>query len=642
MATVGSLVVDLIARTTGFAQGMKNAEKNVVSLKSTVDGAKSTVASLGGVMASVGMGIGGLFAIKGAVHAFSEEQDAIAQLDASIRATGGAAGITTAEIQELASSLQKTTTYADDATIGAASLMATFSNIKGDVFKDAIAGVQDFAAKTGKDLPDAAMLLGKALNDPEKGLAKLEKAMGGLTAAEKSGIKSMIASGNQMGAQRLILDALSDRFGGSAAAAAGTFSGKIAQMQNAAGDLAEQLGGMLTPFIGAIADAIKWMVQSKYAFGVMVSGVGALVAAVTVWKGVAIATTIVNTLLQASMGPIGWAMMAAGAIAAGAAMAAYIYTLKQNGIEADGAATAETNRAKAIKAANDEALRSAEIAKIGKASQKVIGKAIGGMEKERDQRGMSDGEKKLDDFKRELADVWKSNKASLDKMTDAERMAFAKNQVAWLKKAEALQKDADNYSNHQKIQEKINELQKENAEFGKTEAEMKLDALKSMKGITDEELKFAKAQQESIDAKKAKKKLDEEAAKKHKEMQDKAADIIKANLTPLEKYNARLKELADLKGGGFFKGDKVGFDRARTDNFADMRKDQMSKYNPTAFLERGSQGLDSAINKSQQDPLYKLDATAQLQLAEAIKSATSLDEIAKSLAKGGGSVSIGS
>ena len=103
------------------------------------------------------------------VHAFGEQEDAIARLNAVLTATGNVAGTTTAEVLAMATSLQTTTRFADETVVAAAGLIATFQNVRNelgagnDIFNRAVRNAADLAAVMGTDLSTAALQLGRAL-----------------------------------------------------------------------------------------------------------------------------------------------------------------------------------------------------------------------------------------------------------------------------------------------------------------------------------------------------------------------------------------------------------------------------------------------------------------------------------------------
>ncbi len=74
-----------------------------------------------------------------------------------------------------ASELQASTNFADEVTVSAAGILATFKAIKGVTFKETLATAQDLASVFGKDLETATLPLGKALSSPTEGLAGLTR-----------------------------------------------------------------------------------------------------------------------------------------------------------------------------------------------------------------------------------------------------------------------------------------------------------------------------------------------------------------------------------------------------------------------------------------------------------------------------------
>lgn len=208
-------------------------------------------------MTAVGGAITG--AIGVAVYEFAQGESAAAQLEAVLKSTGGAAGMTKDELSALASELQRTTTFEDEAVMGAESMLLTFTNIGRDVFPEATRTVLDMSQALGQDLKSSSIQLGKALNDPIAGITALSRVGVTFTEEQKDQIKVMVESGNIMGAQKLILAELSREFGGSAVAAATMLTGKWMQLNNAFGDMMEGIGNALTGGGGfqGLLDVIK-------------------------------------------------------------------------------------------------------------------------------------------------------------------------------------------------------------------------------------------------------------------------------------------------------------------------------------------------------------------------------------------------
>lgn len=219
----------------------------------------NTLASVG-----VGGGIGLTLAAGLGVSAFIknsiEAQKTLAQLEAAIASTGGAAGLSSRELTAMASEMQRVTTYGDDAVISAQALLMTFTKVGRDVFPEAIATILDMSTAMGQDLKSSTIQVGKALNDPIKGITALTRVGVSFTEAQKLMIESLVKAGDVAGAQAIILRELQTEFGGSASAARNTLGGALTALQNSFGDLFEVSGDgsrKLTDAINSLVDTLS-------------------------------------------------------------------------------------------------------------------------------------------------------------------------------------------------------------------------------------------------------------------------------------------------------------------------------------------------------------------------------------------------
>lgn len=210
-----------------------------------------------GLSAAVTLPVVGGFKLMS--DAVAEAQAVMAQTDAVIRSTGGAAGLTADQIARMATELSRASTFEDEAVQKGENLLLTFTNIGQDVFPEATQALVDMATAMGTDVSSQAIQLGKALNDPTAGLSALTRVGVTFTAEQEKMIKAMQASGDVAGAQKVILAELNKEFGGSALAAMSTYGGQLAQLQNEFGNLAEMLGGTMMPI------AQEWIAAAKEA-----------------------------------------------------------------------------------------------------------------------------------------------------------------------------------------------------------------------------------------------------------------------------------------------------------------------------------------------------------------------------------------
>ena len=241
--SLGTLTLDLVAKTGGFVAGMDKAaresEKWKRKVKRNIDDATKAFARLSAV------GVAGLVAGFSAVAAASARQeDAIKQVETRLKSTGGSAGRTSEQIQALAGTMQNLTTFGDEAVLEMQSMLLTFTDIRGEVYDRTVPAILDLSVAMNQDLKSSVVQLGKALNDPIANLSALSRTGIQFSEDQKKLIRSLVETGRKAEAQTVILGELERQFGGSAEAAAETFSGALAQVKNAFGDLLENPGGL--------------------------------------------------------------------------------------------------------------------------------------------------------------------------------------------------------------------------------------------------------------------------------------------------------------------------------------------------------------------------------------------------------------
>jgi len=170
------------------------------------------------------------------------QEQALKALDAALESTGGQAGITKQELVGIAQGLQEVTNYGDEAIEEMEAILLTFTNLGREVLPEAIERVLDISTRMDGDLKSAALQVGKALNDPVANLGALSRAGIQFSDEQKNLIKTLVETGDLLGAQKIILAELETQFGGSARAARDTFGGALQSAQNLAGDLLEKIG----------------------------------------------------------------------------------------------------------------------------------------------------------------------------------------------------------------------------------------------------------------------------------------------------------------------------------------------------------------------------------------------------------------
>lgn len=228
---LSTLVVDLILKAGGFESDMGRASKTAQKRFKEIERSAKTAAKVIGV-AMVGAAA---LIIKNTIDAANEQ----AKLAAVLKATGGAAGLTAKEITALADDLQKATTFDAGSIIEMQTKLLTFKSISKDVFADATEAVLDLSTTMGGDLSAASIQLGKALEDPVKGINAMVRSGVSFTNEQKNVIRALVETGRQADAQRMILEAVEGQVGGTARAMRDTLGGSLKSLGHAFNDLLE-------------------------------------------------------------------------------------------------------------------------------------------------------------------------------------------------------------------------------------------------------------------------------------------------------------------------------------------------------------------------------------------------------------------
>jgi hypothetical protein len=209
-------------------------------------------------------GFGLVAAIRASVGEFSNMEQAAAQTNAVIKSTGGVAGVTAEHVNQLAEEMANLTGTSASEIHAAENLLLSFSNIRdvagknNDVFDQASKAALDLAARLGVDLHSAAITVGKALQDPVRGLQSLTRAGVLLSKSQQELVKHLVATGDTLGAQKLLLRQIREFAGG--AAEVTTLSASFAVLRNNALDLGAKITGNLQPALQNVLDrANKWI-----------------------------------------------------------------------------------------------------------------------------------------------------------------------------------------------------------------------------------------------------------------------------------------------------------------------------------------------------------------------------------------------
>lgn len=238
---------------TDFGKGFgRSAKAGVDKTKGAVTGSMRSIVGAAAALFA-GVQVGSFFS---SANAEAREAQKVSAVTAQIiKSTGSAAKLTAGQVSDLATAISNKTGVDDEQIQAGANLLLTFKNVKregaglDDIFGRATASAADLSAAGFGSVDGAAKMLGKALNDPIKGVSALGRAGVTFTAEQKEQIKTLTESGDVLGAQKLIMKEVESQVGG--VAAASSTAGE--KMHVAFGNLKEQVGTALLPALDGIA-----------------------------------------------------------------------------------------------------------------------------------------------------------------------------------------------------------------------------------------------------------------------------------------------------------------------------------------------------------------------------------------------------
>ncbi len=226
------------------------------NLQATLKRGEASIVKFGRVARAVISGFIALWAgrqlIRGIgvmIQGTSEAATAQTKLRAVLKTTGNVTGFTTDQLIELARQLRDTTGVIDDLIVNAEAVLASFLNIRGDVFKDAIKAAIDLSRVFDQDLKSSTIQIGKALQDPILGLTALRRIGVSFSIQQREMIQNFIDQGDIVSAQRVILDEFKVEVGGVADAMGKTFGSQATILKEKLLELVDTVGEGLVPIM---------------------------------------------------------------------------------------------------------------------------------------------------------------------------------------------------------------------------------------------------------------------------------------------------------------------------------------------------------------------------------------------------------
>jgi len=227
------------------------ASSNLVLSIIAVDKASKT---LGGIGKSIGKmsvntaALGATLVAFGAtsIKAFSDSEQAQVKLNDAFDKFPNLADTNVGALNALNAELQKKTRFDDESFAAAEATLAQYG-LTGQQLKDLTPLVADFAAKTGKTLPDAASAVGKALLGQGRAL---------------KGVGINFKDAGSTGANfTQIMAGLRTQVGGFAEKEGQTAAGKAEILKNQFGELQEKVGALLVPALTSLVGVLTPIIE---------------------------------------------------------------------------------------------------------------------------------------------------------------------------------------------------------------------------------------------------------------------------------------------------------------------------------------------------------------------------------------------
>jgi hypothetical protein len=211
-------------------------------------------------LAIVGVGAIGT-QVKFGIDSLEKLEKVTTQTNAVLKSTQGVAGETADSIRALAQKYEDLNATIDDKVIQSGeNLLLSFTSIRKDAFEPALKAALDLNQALGggeAGLQGVVIQVGKALQDPVRGLTALRRVGVAFSDDQQKQIKDLVKHNKLYEAQQIILAELTKEFGGSFAAAGQTATGKFAKLRDAVDDAQMALAEGFLPVLTDIATELS-------------------------------------------------------------------------------------------------------------------------------------------------------------------------------------------------------------------------------------------------------------------------------------------------------------------------------------------------------------------------------------------------
>jgi hypothetical protein len=203
---------------------------------------------------------------------FEALEKANAQVAAGLKSTHSISGETMESLKSDQVTFREKVDYSKAAIADMQAQLLTFPGISKKVFPQVEQDVLDMATRLHKGIDETAIMVGKALQDPDHGITALRRVGVDFNKQQTEYVKTLVKVGETAKAQAYILAELETEFGGSAEAAAKAnpffeFDKSVELLEEDLGELIKEIKVHFAPTLMEVANAFKdsidWMREHK-------------------------------------------------------------------------------------------------------------------------------------------------------------------------------------------------------------------------------------------------------------------------------------------------------------------------------------------------------------------------------------------
>lgn len=289
-------------------------------MNSSAQALEGTMGGLSKLMGTLGVGFAvfkGLEFVKEGVEKVEQLHQAMAQVEAGLESTGGAAGMTMDSLGAMAGEMSARMKFGRADIMDMQAQMLTFGGLTKENFPaigDAIANV---ASRIGMDLHGMSIQFGKAMDNPSEGIKKLSRQGVLFSKEQTAAIDALVAKGNIVKAQQIMLTEIQNKYGGSAEAAFNAdplarFNKMMGSLKMSVGEFAmeiltsampaiENIGQAFKDFGGWIKDIVHWFKEHQTVSEFLKVTLGSIVAMIVIYNAVQKISALYTAFTTTSM-----------------------------------------------------------------------------------------------------------------------------------------------------------------------------------------------------------------------------------------------------------------------------------------------------------------------------------------------------